>query len=230
MEKKKSKLANQEKNKSIYVIIGLSLSMAFALEWLEWENNKVHQDIIKSSMLCSLIDEEPVIEFKPKSIAIPPKPKPVVSEPVVVEIDPNVIIEKPIEKQIIVPTINIKNEFLNDPTDEEPVVIENLTYDYAQTMPSFPGGDPALLKYLNENTEYPEISRSRGSQEKIYVSFVVEKDGSITNVKVIKGKDVHLKRESIRVIKSMPKWIPGKNMNRKVRVRQVLPIKFILMN
>mgnify|MGYP005635618013 FL=1 len=97
-------------------------------------------------------------------------------------------------------------------------------------MPSFPGGDPALLKYLNENTEYPEISRSRGSQEKIYVSFVVEKDGSITNVKVIKGKDVHLKRESIRVIKSMPKWIPGKNMNRKVRVRQVLPIKFILMN
>ncbi|MDG2369384.1 MAG: hypothetical protein P8M12_01965, partial [Flavobacteriales bacterium] len=111
MEKKKSKLANQEKNKSIYVIIGLSLSMAFALEWLEWENSKVHQDIIKSSMLCSLIDEEPVIEFKPKSIAIPPKPKPVVSEPVVVEIDPNVIIEKPIEKQIIVPTINIKNDF-----------------------------------------------------------------------------------------------------------------------
>ena len=140
MEKKKSKLANQEKNKSIYVIIGLSLSMAFALEWLEWENSKVHQDIIKSSMLCSLIDEEPVIEFKPKSIAIPPKPKPVVSEPVVVEIDPNVIIEKPIEKQIIVPTINIKNDFSTDPTDEEPLIIENLTYDYAQTMPSFPGG------------------------------------------------------------------------------------------
>lgn len=227
MEKKKSKLANQEKNKSIYVLIGLSLSMAFALEWLEWEDNNIQQQLLKSSML-SFIGDEPVLEFKSQPAAIPPKPKPVVSEPVVVEDEALVVIEEPVKEQPI-QTITVKKNLFND-FPEDPLIIEKLPLDYAQKMPSFPGGDPALLKYLRDNTNYPEIPRNRGSQGKIYVSFVVEIDGSITNVQVVKGKDEHLKKESIRVIKSMPKWNPGKNMNRKVRVRQTLPIKFILLN
>ena len=76
MKKKKSKIANQEKNKSIYLLIGLSLSMAFALEWLEWEDNNIQQHLLKSSML-SFIGDEPVLEFKSQPAAIPPKPKPV---------------------------------------------------------------------------------------------------------------------------------------------------------
>ena len=229
MEKKKSKLANQEKNKSIYVLIGLSLSMAFALEWLEWEDNNIQQHLLKSSML-SFIGDEPVLEFKPQPAATPPKPKPVVSEPVIVDDDALLIIEEPVKKQPI-QTITVKKNLFNEFTDDLPPTLENIPFvDYAQTMPSFPGGNPALLKYLRDNTNYPEIPRNRGSQGKIYVSFVVEIDGSITNVQVVKGKDEHLKKESIRVIKSMPKWNPGKNMNRKVRVRQTLPIKFILLN
>jgi protein TonB len=229
MEKKKSKVANQEKNKSIYVLIGLSLSMAFALEWLEWEDNNIQQHLLKSSML-SFIGDEPVLEFKSQPVAIPPKPKPVVSEPVVVEDDALLVIEKPVKKQEIpFQTITVNKNLFNDFPDET-LIIEKLPLDYAQKMPSFPGGNPALLKYLRDNTNYPEISRNRGSQEKIYVSFVVEINGSITNVQVVTGKDVHLKKESIRVIKSMPKWNPGKNMDRKVRVRQILPIKFVLLN
>ena len=227
MEKKKSKVANQEKNKSIYVLIGLSLSMAFALEWLEWEDNNIQQHLLKSSML-SFIGDEPVLEFKSQPVAIPPKPKPVVSEPVLVEDEALVIIEEPVKEQPI-QTITVKKNLFNEFPDE-PLIIEKLPLEYAQTMPSFPGGNAELLKYLRDNTNYPEIPRNRGSQGKIYVSFVVEINGSITNVKVVKGNDVHLKKESIRVIKSMPKWNPGKNMDRKVRVRQILPIKFVLLN
>ena len=92
MKKKKSKAANQEKNKTIYVLIGLALSMAFTLEWLEWEDQQFNQQYIESSLLSSIIDE-PMLELTTQPKPVPPKPKPVVSEPVVIEDKSKVVIE-----------------------------------------------------------------------------------------------------------------------------------------
>ena len=84
------------------------------------------------------------------------------------------------------------------------------------------------MKYLAENTHYPEETKEKGVQGRAVVSFVVEKDGSITNVKVLKSLDPLLDKEAVRVVKTMPKWIPGKQSLVPVRVRYVLPVSFKL--
>ena len=230
MKKKKSKAANQEKNKTIYVLIGLALSMAFTLELLEWEDQQFNQQYVESSLLSSIIDE-PMLELTTQPKPVPPKPKTVVSEPVVIEDKSKVIIEQPVTKQKqIVNNITVRSDIYNEDFGEEIIEIEELPLDFAQQMPCFPGGEKKLLKFLNENTNYPEYSREINSQGTVYISFVVEKNGSITNIQLLKGVDQHINKESVRVVNSMPKWKPGKQMGKKVRVRQILPIKFTLLN
>lgn len=98
-----------------------------------------------------------------------------------------------------------------------------------KTMPEFPGGFDAMAKYLVENIKYPEESRKNGIQGTVFVSYVVEKDGSVTNVKIIRGIGLECDKEAQRVVKAMPKWIPGKNdKGEVVRVQFNLPIKFAL--
>ncbi|TRZ76129.1 MAG: energy transducer TonB [Bacteroidetes bacterium] len=97
-----------------------------------------------------------------------------------------------------------------------------------QEMPSFPGGDEALFAFLRKNLKYPQEARELEMTGIVYVSFVVEKDGSITEVTLVRGVGNICDEEAMRVIKSMPDWTPGKQNNIPVRVRYNLPIKFIL--
>ena len=95
-------------------------------------------------------------------------------------------------------------------------------------MPEFPGGQSALMKYLSENIRYPVIAQENGIEGRVICSFVVERDGSITDVQVVRGVDPSLDKEAVRVIQSMPKWKPGKQRGKPVRVRFTLPIVFRL--
>lgn len=95
---------------------------------------------------------------------------------------------------------------------------------YAPTMPEFPGGDKALYKYLSENIKFP--TSSLGKNGRVAVSFVINTDGSITDVKVEKGFSEDCDEEAVRVVSNMPKWKPGKSNERLVRIRKILPIKF----
>jgi protein TonB len=95
-------------------------------------------------------------------------------------------------------------------------------------MPQFPGGDEARVKYMVENVKYPETSKDKGVQGSVYVSFVVEKDGRITNTKVIRGVEKSLDAEAFRVVSAMPKWIPGSEKGKPVRVQFNMPIQFKL--
>lgn len=104
----------------------------------------------------------------------------------------------------------------------------NEVFGVVEQMPAFCGGDAALRKYLAENTHYPEEAKEEGVQGRVVVNFVVEKDGSITDVKVVRGIDPLLDKEAVRVVKTMPKWIPGKQSLVPVRVRYVLPVSFKL--
>ena len=99
-------------------------------------------------------------------------------------------------------------------------------YTEVDKQPEFPGGDEARKKYLNENIRFPE-QEGCGMPGRTIVRFIVEKDGSLTNLQVIRGLDPSLDKEAIRVVKNMPKWIPGEQNGEKVRVKFVLPIGFI---
>ena len=97
-----------------------------------------------------------------------------------------------------------------------------------EDAPEFPGGIQALLDYLKENIKYPAICKDNNIQGRVIVSFVVEKDGSISDPKVVKGVNPSLDKEAVRVISTMPKWKPGKQKGITVRVRYSVPVNFRL--
>ena len=113
------------------------------------------------------------------------------------------------------------------PAEEKPEV-ENKVFEVVEQMPSFPGGSAALMKYLSENIKYPVVAQENGVQGRVVVSFVVERDGSITDVKVARSVDPSLDREAMRVVRSMPHWIPGKQNGSAVRVKYNVPVSFRL--
>jgi protein TonB len=111
---------------------------------------------------------------------------------------------------------------------EPPKEEETKVFDVVEQMPSFPGGPSALMQYLASNIKYPVVAEENGVQGRVIVTFVVEKDGSITDVRVVKSVDPSLDKEAQRVVKSMPKWIPGKQNGSAVRVKYTVPVTFRL--
>ena len=112
------------------------------------------------------------------------------------------------------------------PVEEEE---EEVVFVVVETMPEFPGGQQALFKYLSENVKYPVIAQENGIQGRVICQFVVNKDGSIVEVEVVRsGGDASLDKEAVRVIKSMPKWKPGKQRGKAVRVKYTVPVNFRL--
>lgn len=105
---------------------------------------------------------------------------------------------------------------------------ENKVFDIVEQQPLFPGGPAALMKYLSENTKYPVVAQENGVQGRVTVQFVVEKDGSISDVHVLRGVDPSLDKEAVRVVKSMPRWTPGKQNGSAVRVKYQVPVTFRL--
>ena len=105
---------------------------------------------------------------------------------------------------------------------------ETKIFEVVEQMPQFPGGDAALMKFLSDNVKYPVVAQENGVQGRVVISFVVERDGSITDVKVARSVDPSLDREAARVVKSMPNWIPGKQNGSAVRVKYNVPVSFRL--
>ena len=111
---------------------------------------------------------------------------------------------------------------------EPPKEEETKVFDVVEEMPQFPGGPQALFEYLSKNIKYPVVAEENGVQGRVIVTFVVERDGSITDVKVVKSVDPSLDKEAQRVVKSMPHWIPGKQNGSAVRVKYTVPVTFRL--
>ena len=111
---------------------------------------------------------------------------------------------------------------------EPPKEEETKVFDVVEQMPSFPGGPSALMQYLSSNIKYPVVAEENGVQGRVVCTFVVERDGSITDVRVIRSVDPSLDKEAVRVVKSMPKWIPGKQNGSAVRVKYTVPVTFRL--
>ena len=111
---------------------------------------------------------------------------------------------------------------------EPPKVEETKVFDVVEQMPSFPGGQGALMQWLASNIKYPVVAEENGVQGRVVCTFVVERDGSITDVKVVRGVDPSLDKEAVRVLKQMPSWIPGKQNGSAVRVKYTVPVTFKL--
>ena len=114
------------------------------------------------------------------------------------------------------------------PEPPKHVVEETKIFTVVEQMPMYPGGDAALMGYLRDNIHYPTIAAENGVQGRVVVGFVVERDGSITDVKILRGVDPSLDREAMRVVKSMPRWNPGKQNGSAVRVKYQVPVSFRL--
>ena len=113
------------------------------------------------------------------------------------------------------------NKRLNNLANDE-------VFNLVEEMPEFPGGDEARTKFLNKNLKYPKLAREKDIEGTVYIEFIIEKDGSLSKIKVKRGIGGGCDEESLRVIKLMPKWKPGKQDGEEVRTQFVLPIKFIL--
>ena len=128
--------------------------------------------------------------------------------------------------------LNVVREHKEEVIVEEktPVYEDNYVFQSVEQMPQFPGGDNELMKYLSNNIHYPTIAAENGIQGRVTVQFVVKKDGSVGEVKVVRGKDPDLDKEAVRVVKSLPKFIPGKMNGQPVNVWFTLPVNFKLAN
>ena len=122
--------------------------------------------------------------------------------------------------------LKAKEMIVNEPV--KPKEEENKVFDVVEQMPSFPGGMAALMAYLQKNIKYPPVAEENGIQGRVVCSFVVERDGSVTDIKVAKSVDPSLDKEAVRVVGAMPSWIPGKQNGQSVRVKYTLPVTFRL--
>lgn len=129
---------------------------------------------------------------------------------------------------IVTPEEYAKTKEAQNKFDEQAKMSDTTVFTVVEVLPEFPGGTESLYKYLSSKIKYPAKAKEDGIQGRVFINFVVEPDGSITNVKVLRGLRSDLDKEAVRAISMMPKWIPGVNRGKRVRVSYNLPIKFTL--
>ncbi len=225
MQVKKSEKASLEKDKLIYVLMGLVIVLSLCYVALEWTEKEVTKYEVTDTDL--FFEEE--IEIQQTSQETPPPPPP----PAVQEVEVLNVVEDNVETESIeVNTEDDKTEEIviaapvEAPVEEEE---EEVVFVVVESMPEFPGGQQALFKYLSDNIKYPVIAQENGIQGRVICQFTVNKDGSIVDIEVVRsGGDPSLDKEAVRVIKTMPKWKPGKQRGKPVRVKFTVPVSFKL--
>ncbi len=226
-EVKKSPKANIETHKLTSILMGVVVAVSvlfFAFEWSS-ETKKLDESIIVQDVLA---EEE--IEITRRDPAPPPPPPPPAPEtPEILQ-----VVEEKVETRIEINTEDDASkrqlEAYVPPPPPKPKV-EEVTEEIfvvVEEQPEFPGGNAAMMKFLSDNIKYPVIAQENGIQGRVITNFVVERDGSITDVQVVRGVDPSLDKEAIRVIQSMPKWKAGRQRGSAVRVRFTLPVVFRL--
>jgi protein TonB len=222
-DKKKAPKADLENKKTIFIEIGLIIALAvvlFAFEWKSYEK----QELNLASMVTDDTPEE-MVEITQHEKP-PPPPKPPQQTTIIEIVEDDVEIEDEIEIDVEADQETEVEEYI--PIEEEVEEEEAQIFTVVESMPGFPGGEASRIKYLNENIKYPQMARESGIQGRVFVTFVVEKDGSVTDVRVLRGIGGGCDEEAVRVIKNMPKWNPGKQRGKPVRVQFNMPILFKL--
>lgn len=226
MEIKKLPKADLENKKAVFMQIGLVVVLSLVLIAFEWTTTDVSIDM-------SLVDEGAAVEeeiipiTRQEEVKPPPPPPPPKAADILniveddVELDDELeIMDTEMDQDQMVDFSDIVVEEEERETGEVFMIVEE--------MPEFPGGQAALQKYLASSVKYPVIAQENGIQGRVYVQFVISAKGEVTNATVLRGVDSSLDKEALRVVENMPKWKPGKQRNRPVRVSYTVPINFVL--
>lgn len=225
METKKSNRASLENKRGLYFKIGLTFTLFIVLCAFEWkfytkENNFYNEfaGLIPEDQTIITVQKDEIKQLKPKPPAIKFE-----------IVDNNVKTDST--------TTIFTSEITNDTTTlwdiklDTILDVEDILQPYqVEKQPMFKGGDEAMYEWIKNNVVYPKVPKDEGITGKVYINFVVNKDGSISNVKVERPIDYYLDKEAIRLISAMPNWIPGSQNGKAVPVRQIIPIKFVLGN
>jgi protein TonB len=225
MEEKKSPKANLENKKLMFMQIGMIISLLIA--WLAFEHKSYDKREIDPSLLrqTEVVEEEMVEitkqeEQKPQPVEVPKQTTQleIVQDDVEVE---DIEINAEVDQQEVI------EEYVPVEVEEEEVQEQEI-FQIVEEMPAYPGGEQKLMEFIAKGIKYPQIARETGIQGRVFVGFVIEPDGSVSNVKVLRGIGGGCDEEAMRVVKSMPKWKPGKQRGKAVRVSYMLPVNFKL--
>ena len=228
MEIKKSEKANLENKKLLFVEIGLVLSLAITLFAFEWTSTETEVAVLEDTQ--EIVLEEEIIPITQEAPTPPPAaPKiPVLSDQIdivddEIEVDDDLFMNLEDDSSLGVEIMDYVE------VEEEVVEEEAIPFQLVEEKPSFQGGDAnQFSKWVNSRLEYPEIAKENGVQGRVTLQFTVEKDGSVTKVKVLRGVDPSLDKEAVRVVSMSPKWSPGKQRDRAVPVTYTFPVIFQL--
>jgi protein TonB len=230
MEVKKAPKANIETQKTTFLLMGLVVALAVLFVGFEWSStiSKLDETVIVQDVLAE--EEIEITQRDPTPPPPPPPPEPEVPE--IIEVT-----EEKVETKIDLSSLEddqskAQIQTYTPPPPPKPVEEEATEeiFVVVEQQPEFPGGMSALMKFLGDNIKYPVIAQENGIQGRVITNFVVERDGSITDVQVVRGQDPSLDKEAVRVIQTMPRWKPGQQRGKAVRVRFTLPVVFRLQN
>ena len=230
MEVKKSPKADLERGKTMSVLMGFIVGLAVLFVGFEWSTKDVMVVDETDQVQDVIADEE--IEITRQENTPPPPPPP--AAPAVAEV--LTVVEDDVElADVEIASSEDDASAAQQETYVAPVVEEEEEEESAQQIftvvekqPEFPGGMSELMKFLAKSIKYPVIAQENGIQGRVVCSFVVNRDGSIVDIQVMRGVDPSLDKEAVRVIGTMPKWKPGEQRGKPVRVRFILPVQFRL--
>jgi protein TonB len=225
MNKRKTEKADLENKKGLFLQIGLVVTLAVVLAAFEWKTYDAVQVVDTGRIVVE--DEEMVIQTE----HTPPPPPPPPPQEITTELEivaDDAEIENEIEISAEVDERTAIEVYIAPVIEAEAEEEEQTIFQVVEDNPDFPGGEEARIRFLRDNIRYPAIARESGIQGTVFITFVVERDGSITDVKIVRGIGGGCDEEAVRVVERMPKWTPGKQRGRAVRVQFNMPIRFVL--
>lgn len=224
MEPKKSPKADLENKRTIFLQIGLVIALAITLAAFQWKSYEKREQTLEKQVQKETTEEMVPITKQEKE---PPPPEAPESTTELNIVEDDVDVEDEVDIDVTADEDTEVQEYEPAPMEEEEKE-EDKVFVVVEDQPQFPGGEKARKQYLANNVEYPQLARESGIEGTVYVSFVVEKDGSITDVRVLRGIGGGCDKEAVRVVKDMPKWKSGKQRGKAVRVKFQMPIRFTL--
>ena len=225
METKKNPKVDLERKRSLFFQIGLFITLALILFVFELKIVPGNDELFVAGN-TGPIEEEIIPITKQEEIKTPPPPPPPVTD--VIEIVEN---NQEIQNEVKIESTEADaNTQISAPVEvqQEEEIEEVINFYVIEEKPEFPGGEAAMFQWIAKNIKYPEIAKENGVQGKVFVQFVIGKDGKVTDVQVVRGVDPSLDKEAVRVIQSMPTWKPGKQRGKAVKVSFQIPINFKL--
>jgi protein TonB len=226
MEIKKSPKADLEGKKSTSLLLGYVFILTLMFVAFEWTDRD--KQVSTDTGITDVVFEEEIVPIteQDQKMAPPPPEAPKVEE--VLQIVEN---DAKIEESSIQASEEtgqaVEVKYVQQVVEEEEPEEQEI-FQVVEEMPEFPGGMAECMKFLGKNIKYPTISQENGVQGKVIVQFVVNKDGSVVDPVVVRSVDPYLDKEALRVINTMPKWKPGKQRGKPVRVRYTVPVTFRL--